>query len=84
MTDSYRVVSPQAGEAFLGLREEGLVVAGSPGTQVARMSRETFLRQSEAAALLADWIDGSLVRGALQTLSGIDARDVRTMMKQAK
>ena len=52
-------ISRSAGEAFLGLREEGLVVAGSPGTQVARMSRETFLRQSEAAALLADWIGES-------------------------
>lgn len=52
-------ISRSAGQAVLELQEAGLVVAGSPDTSVARMSRETFLKQSEAAALLANWIDES-------------------------
>ena len=42
------------------------------------------LARINAETLLADWMHGSLVRDALQTLSGIDARDVRAMVKQAK
>ena len=43
-----------------------------------------MLARIHAETLLVDWLHGSLVRDALQTLSGIDARDVRIMMKQAK
>ena len=47
-------------------------------------SKMHMLARINAETLLADWMHGSLVRDALQTLSGIDARDVRAMVKQAK
>ena len=47
-------------------------------------SKTYMLARIHAETLLADWMHGSLVRDALQTLSGIDARDARTIVKPAK
>ena len=66
--------------------EEGdsLEAVGELCTWLKSPSKTYMLARIHAETLLADWLHGSLVRDALQTLSGIDARDVRIMMKQAK
>ena len=66
--------------------EEGdsLEAVGELCTWLKSPSKTYMLARIPAETLLADWMHGSLVRDALQTLSGIDARDVRTMVKPAK
>ena len=66
--------------------EEGdsLEAVGELCTWLKSPSKTYMLARIHAETLLVDWLHGFLVRDALQTLSGIDARDVRTMMKQAK
>ena len=66
--------------------EEGdsLEALGELCTWLKSPSKMHMLARINAETLLADWMHGSLVRDALQTLSGIDARDVRAMVKQAK
>lgn len=52
-------LSRESGQAMFGLGQPGALAVGSPGSQVARMSRATFLTLPQAADLLQDWINRS-------------------------